>query len=234
MRPRLGETACRFGDRRPAGLLDCRVDLGRPGRYTRPEIEHYAREALADSWEADPRAPDVAAAGIDPTGLRIDCRGRALVPIRTRYREPVNVLVIEPDGPRWFLSGALPAGQFAKLGRAAGRIIITERLDSALVIRRAVPGAVVVAFKRSNIAPVARAVRQGWKSHRLVIAAEAYFGPINAGMTHEAAAARAVGARFAIPAPVRSWPELMACSGLRGIAERIANAWPLTPAGGGL
>ena len=107
---------------------------------------------------------------------------------------------ITPTGDKLFPYGSAKSGHYFAIGKPAQRIIICEGYATACSIHEATGDAVAVAFDRTNLTPVAAAIRAKYPDIALVIAADNdAWTESNPGVVNATKAAQAVNARVAVP-----------------------------------
>jgi putative DNA primase/helicase len=130
-------------------------------------------------------------------------RGRLVVPLRDAQGELHSLQFIDGDGVKRFLRGGRVAGCFFSLAlKADGPLIIDEGYVTGASIHKATGYAVVCAISSGNLLEVAKAVRVLFPQREIIIAADNdrwTVKPPNPGLTEATAAAKAIGARLAVP-----------------------------------
>lgn len=168
--------------------------------------QQEAREQAARRWEAAAPAQDhpyLERKGIQAHGARIEGE-LLLVPMRDADGELWNVERIrpEPGAAKKGLLGGRRKGLFHLIGdyQAAGPLVICEGFATGASIHEATGHPVAVAFNAGNLEAVALALRAKYPDAALVLAADDdHRTEGNPGMSKAQAAARAVGARLAVP-----------------------------------
>jgi putative DNA primase/helicase len=161
--------------------------------------------------------------GVEAHGLRFDS-GSVLIPMRDAGGELFGVQTIFPSGKKLFTKGCNKQGKFHLIGALdyARVLIICEGYATGATLYRETLCPVAVAFDRTNLMPVAKALRAKFPKAEIVIAADddrktscprhratgAYMSPLyrrpdwcrcNPGVTDAMAAARAVGGKVIVP-----------------------------------
>lgn len=151
--------------------------------------------------------PYLAAKGIQSLGDIREHEGRLVVPLRDANGELHSLQTISSDGSKRFLTGGKVAGTFCTIpGPDTGPLVICEGLATGASIHEATGRAVVCAMNCDNLMAVAQAMRRQWTSREIIIAADndAFTkdkdgNPQNPGLTKATEAAKAIGAKLAIP-----------------------------------
>lgn len=148
-------------------------------RRTRARTEGQRRAArlAARVWEAaGPAAshPYLTAKGVGPHGLRVDRRGRLLVPVAGVDGRLWGLQRIGQDGSKLFLKGARTDGGHMLLGQLTpgAPLIIAEGFATAATLHEATGHAVAVAFNAHNLGAVARAHRARDAARPIIIAGD--------------------------------------------------------------
>lgn len=146
--------------------------------------------------------------GVEPHGLRVDRKGRLLVPMSDAAGRVWSLQRVAADGDKRFAKGGRAVGSFAMLGDAApGRpVAVAEGFATAATVRQATGLPVAVAFNAGNIEAVAKALRERDPAAQIIIAADNdHHLPrrpvplVNVGVDKAEAAAREVGAKVLVP-----------------------------------
>ncbi len=166
---------------------------------------HEARaiEARAE-WDAavpaDPGHPYLVKKGVKPHNLRQ--RGELLlVPLFDAFGLLWNVQRIQADGSKRFKPGRA-GGLFSPIGDLNNprTILICEGWATGATLHEEAGHPVLCAMNAGNLLPVATAARSAWPVADLVICADDdRFTEGNPGLTAATAAAKATGAKLAIP-----------------------------------
>jgi hypothetical protein len=107
---------------------------------------------------------------------------------------------IDPDGAKIFLTGSTKRAHFYLIGELGDVAVICEGYATGATIREATEHAVVVAFDRGNLRPVAEALRKQHPGIRIIIAADNDRQTAgNPGIANAHNAAIAVGGFVAVP-----------------------------------
>ena len=190
------------------------------------DAEHQQRQLMAQGaaqarWAAaSPLLTDVlahpylSAKGVQGFGLRLEGvlpaapglspglrgAGLLLVPMRDAAGTLHSLQTIAPDGSKRFLAGGRVHGCYCAMGQVGTVLVIAEGFATAASIHMATGLAVATAFSASNVAPVARALRQKYPGLPLVLAADDdYATEGNPGLTVARQAALAVGGTVVMP-----------------------------------
>lgn len=191
------------GSRRPAARM----------RQARPAVNH---NALWDSG-VDPgetiEHPYLVCKQVSPHGIRVK-DGLLLVPMERLGGGLVGVQKIDAQGQKLYTKGAKKTGASHHIGEKIKdcTIVICEGYATGASIHEATGHAVQVAFDASNLIHVAQPWANGNASDvpwpktptQIIIAADDdYRTPGNPGLTKATEAARATGAKIAVP----KWPD---------------------------
>ena len=133
-------------------------------------------------------------------GIR-DLRGQLVVPLRDVEGKLHNLQFISADGrSKPFLTGGRVRGCYHSIGRLQEVLCICEGYSTGATLHQATGHATAVAFGRTNLEPVARALRGKFPALMLVVCADNdTSSPGNPGLTSARKAAQAVGAALAVP-----------------------------------
>lgn len=178
------------------------AEARREAEKQRREVQAAAAAEARRIWDAAAEAPAdhpyLSAKRIQPHGLRTH-EGRLVVPVRIAGAL-TSLQFIAADGSKRFLSDGAVAGGYCSIGRPDGKLAIAEGFATAAAIREATGLAVAVAYSAGNLMPVARAIGKKLPHVQIIVAADDdAHQPSNPGLTHGTAAARATGARVAVP-----------------------------------
>jgi len=187
--------------RRLARLIEAAKEKERAKR----QDEQAARAVEAQQqWELgldpDPHHPYLLAKAVRPHALR-QHGVVLLVPLVDEHFRLWNVQRIFPNGSKLFNRGRA-GGLFCPIGRLEqpGQLLICEGWATGSTLHDFTGHAVLCAMSAHNLLVVARAARATWRDAELTICADNDRGtPGNPGVTAATAAAKAVGARLAIP-----------------------------------
>ncbi|MGI4852069.1 MAG: toprim domain-containing protein, partial [Janthinobacterium lividum] len=169
-------------------------------------------------------------------GIRVDTRGRLLVPMRDAAGKLWNVQTIDDKGTKLFMKGR-KQGTFAVLGemKPGAPVAIAEGYATAATIRETTGLTTVAAFDSGNLGEVARSLRAADAERSIVFAADNdHHAPRrekplpNVGMEKAVAAAGAVGGVVLLPAfePTDSgtdWNDISAQIGKPAVRELVAS-----------
>lgn len=169
----------------------------------RAKHESNARTA-AILWEwagaANPEHPYLRAKGVHAHGLR-QSGDRLMVPLFDIHGQLWNFQKIMPDGGKRFKPGRArelysPIGDLT----SPTRLLICEGWATGATLYEEFRHPVLCAMNAGNLLPVAKAARAAWPAADLMICADNdRKTPGNPGLTAATAAAKAVGARLAVP-----------------------------------
>lgn len=162
-----------------------------------------AREKAARLWAiarpATDAHPYLGAKRVHAYGIR-QLGERLLVPLRDTEGTLHSLQFIGPDGDKRFLTGGRVRGCYFSIGRPTRELLLGEGLATCATLFEATGSAVAVCFNCGNLEHVARALRAKFPRLRLVVCADNDRAtPGNPGLTHAAAAAKAVGGFLAVP-----------------------------------
>jgi putative DNA primase/helicase len=169
----------------------------------RAEHEARATEARAEwaqAGPADPAHPYLLTKGVQPHTLR-QIGDTLIVPLLDQYGMLWNVQRIQPDGGKRFRPGRA-GGLFSPIGDLTNPaiILICEGWATGATLHQETGHPVLCAMNAGNLLPVAKAARAAWAGADLVICADNdRFTEGNPGVTYATAAAKATGARLAVP-----------------------------------
>jgi putative DNA primase/helicase len=137
--------------------------------------------------------------GIMPHGVRLKY-GRLVVPISDALGALTSLQFIRPDGSKTFLRGGRVRGGFHLIGGDEGRIVICEGFATAASVHGATGCTVVVAFNAGNLKAVGEAVRTQCPDANVIVGADDDWKTKgNPGLAKATEAARAIGAKLAVP-----------------------------------
>ena len=205
----LKETWC---EKRRADLTDSewrgiREDWDRAeAERERTEKDRQGKARKTAAWilaKANP--PDdnayLASKGVKSYGQLRQWRGSLVVPLRDAAGELNSLQFIGADGTKRFLSGGYVTGCFFTLADKPDRpLVIAEGYATAASVHEATGFATVAAMDCGNIKAVAEALRDKWPEREIIIAADNdQFTDGNPGATKATEAAKAIGARLAVP-----------------------------------
>lgn len=123
---------------------------------------------------ASPTHPYLAAKGVQPHGIRENLRGDLVMPLHDVDGHIQSAQTIRPDGDKLYLRGARKQGLHYTMGEIAPdqTVAIAEGFATAASFREATGATVVVALDTSNLAPVARSLRERYPETPLAMAAD--------------------------------------------------------------
>ncbi len=200
-----------------------------------------AREKAEALWNSARAAPDdhpyLKRKGVKARGLRVDHKGRLLVPM-TDGGKIHSLQIIEPNGQKWFLPGGRKKGCYFVIGDhrlSKGKpLCIAEGYATAASIHEATNYTVVMAFDCGNLAPVAQTLRELLPDWRLIFCADDDIGTNgNPGLAKATEAARAVDSLVSVPdfgvdrpEGVSDFNDLERHRGLEAVKQAIDAAQP--------
>lgn len=202
---------------------------------TESELKARARKTAA--WilsNATPPDGDgyLAAKCVKAPGELCQWRGLLVLPLRDVEGTLHSLQFIGPDGSKRFQKNGKISGCFFTLAdKMDGPLVITEGYATAASIHEATGFATVAALNCGNLKAVAEALRAKWSLREFIIAADDdRKTPSNPGLTKASEAARAIGAKVAVPTfkDVSTKPtdfnDLHQLEGLAAVKEQIQNA----------
>lgn len=181
------------------------LDTARKRAESERRVEHEARatEARAEwaqAGPADPAHPYLLTKGVQPHTLR-QIGDTLIVPLLDQYGMLWNVQRIQPDGGKRFRPGRA-GGLFSPIGDLTDPaiILICEGWATGATLHQETGHPVLCAMNAGNLKPVALAACEAWRGADLVICADNdRFTEGNPGITKATEAAKASGARLAVP-----------------------------------
>lgn len=203
----------------------------------RAETERHTKALKVAVWILERAKPVtthayLTAKGVQPHGEIRQWRGALVVPLRDVNGELHSLQFIGADGTKRFLSGGRIVGCFFTLADTPdGSLVIAEGFATAASIAEATGLATVAAMNAGNLLAVAKALREKLPSREIIIAADNdAWTEGNPGVTKATEAAKAIGARLAVPvfADVTVRPtdfnDLAALAGLVEVKRQIETA----------
>jgi putative DNA primase/helicase len=160
-----------------------------------------AKEEWASAHAADPNHPYLVAKGTRPHNLR-QSGEMLLVPLYDQTGALWSLQTISPDGGKRFLSGSKAAGMFCPIGdfSKVQTLLICEGWATGATLHEATGQPVLCAMNDGNLKAVAMAAKAKWPDAELVICADNdRHTKGNPGLTKATDAAKAVGAKLAVP-----------------------------------
>lgn len=211
----------------------------------RSEAERHARARKIAAWILQKSKPAdghdyPSRKGVKAHGALREYRGLLVVPLTDAEGTLHSLQLITPDGSKRFLSGGRVAGCFFTLSdRADGPLVICEGVATGASIHEATDHATVCAMNCGNLLAVAKAMCDRWPQRDILIAADndAFTvgkdgKPTNPGVEKATVAAKASGARLAVPRfnNIASKPtdfnDLHQLEGLEVVKTQIETATP--------
>ena len=181
------------------------IQAARSKAQAERRTEHEAGARIAQAiWAAavpaNPMHPYLIAKGVQPHNLRQS--GAALVvPLFDIHGLLWNVQRILPDGDKRFRPGRA-GGLYSPIGDLTNPtlLLICEGWATGATLQEESRHPVLCAMNAGNLLPVAKAARDSWPAAELMICADNdRKTPGNPGLTAATAAAKATGARLAVP-----------------------------------
>jgi P4 family phage/plasmid primase-like protien len=141
------------------------------------------------------------AKGVNVFGDVQEYRGALVLPLRDMDGVLHSLQFIGADGTKRFLSGGKIAGCFFTVADTPdGPLVIAEGFATAASIAEATGFATVAAMNAGNLPAVAKALREKFPSREIIICADNdQFTDGNPGVTKATEAAKAIGAKLAVP-----------------------------------
>ncbi len=126
--------------------------------------------------------------------------GKVVVPVRNADGIITSLHFIAADGSKRNLTGGRLGGGSFTIGGASSDIIVCEGFATAASLQEATDATVVAALSDANLLPVAEAARKQHPDASITIAADDDHKTAgNPGLTWARKAARAIGAKVAVP-----------------------------------
>jgi phage/plasmid primase-like uncharacterized protein len=149
--------------------------------------------------------PYLTAKNVSPHGDMKEYRGAMVLPLRDTSGEFRSLQFISVDGTKRFLPGGHIAGRFFTLAdKPDGPLVICEGYATGASIHEATGFATVAAMHCGNLLPVAKTLREKFPQREIILAADndqwTEAPKKNPGLTDASAAAKAIGAKLAVPA----------------------------------
>lgn len=145
-------------------------------------IAKQAEKVWAKGTPALAGHPYVARKEISPDGLRVDAKGKLLVPMRDEDGKLWNLQTIAPDGKKMSLwrrtangpEGGRTQGLFEALGTLDGAraVVVAEGRATGASVHEATGLPVLVAFSGNNLAQVVRSLRERYPDLPIIAAAD--------------------------------------------------------------
>jgi putative DNA primase/helicase len=187
-------------------VFKAKLDAARKQRDIERKATHEATAATARArWgsakPADPSHPYLVAKGVRPHNLR-QSGSSLLIPLYDTQAVLWSLQTITPEGGKFFMKGGRVSGLFCPIGNFS-------EVQTRLICEGAATGAslhedtghpVLCAMNAGNLKAVAIAARAKWPDAELVICADNdRHTKGNPGVTSATEAAKAVGAKLAVP-----------------------------------
>ncbi|WP_052215198.1 toprim domain-containing protein [Belnapia sp. F-4-1] len=215
-------------------------------RAAEARLETIAQESTA-TWDCAPAAPAdhpyLVAKRIPANGLRVDGRGRLLVPMLDFTGRLRALQTIAPSGRKLFPKGGKVHGLHMLLGEVepGGVLLVAEGFATGATLHQATGHAVAVAFTKSNFVAVARAYGERLQGLRIAFGGDNDHHhprrdpPLpNVGRDAAETAARDVGGVAILPhfephETGTDWNDYAAAHGLDAVRAAIEAALPPPP-----
>ncbi len=165
------------------------------------EARTEAEGIQAQAAPASPAHAYLVAKGVKPLGDMREHDGRLVIPLRDASGTIHSLQFIGHAGEKRFLPGGKVAGTFYTIsGPDTGPLVICEGYATGASIHEATGRAVVCAMNCGNLLAVAQSLGAKWPDREFIIAADNdQFTNGNPGLTKATEAAKAIGAKLAIP-----------------------------------
>ena len=165
----------------------------------RAEARKRAQALWERAGEASPAHPYLVTKTVSLHGLRQD-GDQLMVPILDFDDILHGLQFIGPDGAKKFLTGSAKRAHFYRIGMPNDVVLICEGYATGATVREATEYAVMVAFDRGNLRPVAEAARKQDPKVKIIIAADNDRKTEgNPGIAGARSAANVVGGFVAVP-----------------------------------
>lgn len=174
-------------------------------RRLRGERRRAAKRAYGLFVNAPPAPADhpyLREKGVPPGDLRIDRRGRLLMPLAAADGYIHNLQTIAPDGTKRYLGGGRKTGLAHTIGDGddTAPLLIAEGYATAQSLRLATGLPAAAALDAGNLKPAAEALRRKYPTRPLILAADDDHGlSVNVGLEAAERAAAAVGGAVLAP-----------------------------------
>jgi putative DNA primase/helicase len=173
----------------------------------RAEAEHHAKAQDVAAWiirraaPADVAHPYLVAKAVKPAGDLREYRRALALPLRDTGDTLHSLQFISPDGTKRFLTGGRISGAFFTVAdKPDGPLVICEGYATGASICEATGVSTVAAMNCGNLPAVAVALRAKWPAREFVLAADNdAWTDGNPGLAKATEAAKAIGARLAVP-----------------------------------
>lgn len=170
--------------------------------------------------------------GVRAHGLFQSSRGSLVVPLLDASGALHSLQFIDANGAKIFLPGGRVSGCcFTICDKADGPLVVCEGYATGASVHQASGHATICAMNCANLNPVAKALRAKWPEREIIVAGDNdQFTENNPGLTKATEAAKAVGAKLAIPkfADLSNNPtdfnDLHQREGLKTVKKQIKNA----------
>ena len=176
------------------------IQAARTKAQAERRAEHEARAIWATAVPASPMHPYLIAKGVQAHTLR-QAGWALVVPLFDMHGLLWNVQRIMPDGGKRFRPGRA-GGLYSPIGDLTNPtlLLICEGWATGATLHEESGHPVLCAMNAGNLLPVAKAARAAWPAADLVVCADNDRKTEgNPGLTAATAAAKAVGARLAVP-----------------------------------
>ncbi|AFC87390.1 toprim domain-containing protein [Frateuria aurantia] len=169
-------------------------------RHRQRRAAVHARDEWLAARPASPLHPYLQRKGVTADGLR-ESAGKLLVPMHDAGGQLVNLQRIRSDGEKRFLSGGAVKGCHCLIGTVGPALLVAEGVATAKTLHAETGLPVAIAFSAGNLLAVTKIMRRRYPQAAITICADNDAKPdgSNPGLEAAELAARATGARVAVP-----------------------------------
>lgn len=205
-------------------------------KFQEDERRKVCRENAVKIWENAKPATDghsyLARKGVHSHGLRLAVDGRLIIPVRDTDGTLHGLQFIGCNGEKLFLSGTAKKSCYHSIGEPFRKLCVCEGYATGATLHEVTGWAVVIAFDAGNLKTVAEALWIKYPDMEIVVCADDdHATEGNPGLTKAIEAARAVGAKLAIPKfsadrgpKDTDFNDLMCLSGAEAVKDCIESA----------
>lgn len=169
-------------------------------RQMQDDAARRAEDEVGSLADASDDHPYLVRKGVSAHGIKIDRAGRLVIPITNADGEIQSYQRIDQDGSKRYLKGGKKIGGYYEIRGARSAIYVCEGFATGATVSKATGCSVFVAFDATNLAAVAKSVREMFPATKMFIAADNdQFTDGNPGLTKARAAAIEVGAEVVHP-----------------------------------
>ncbi|MCZ6732742.1 MAG: toprim domain-containing protein, partial [Gammaproteobacteria bacterium] len=174
--------------------------------------------------------PYLAEKHVKAYGVRI-AGTRLVIPVRDPKGKIQSIQYIVGNGKKRFLKDGVIQGHYHTIGKLTDILYIVEGYATGASVYEATGCGVVVAFDAGNLLPVAKAIREKYPDHELLIAGDNdAWTDGNPGVTKANVTAKIVNAKVVIPAfkdttdKLTDFNDLHRLEGLDAVREQLQKA----------